>query len=579
MSLHIATRSRFLLGIFFTLTYSSHWISANPVAPLATEYGVVASDNAVASKVGATILEQGGNAVDAAIATALSLGVVSPTSSGIGGGGFAVTYDAKTKKVRVFDFREVAPANLSPKNFYRDGKLDPNLSRTGGLAVGVPGEIAGLALMRKELGSFAWKELVSPAASIAEKGFPVSGHFANAARLVSEALGMDLQMSRWLAPKGVPLKEGARVRRSHLGKALRSIAADGPDVFYEGWIANDLVKAANDNGGVFELSDFKNYRVVEKEPLSGNFGKYKIVTMPIPSSGGLVLLAMLGMLESGGWDLPAMKPGSAQALQLLAEVLKHAFSDRARFLGGDTSEQVAVRFLNPKRLARLAKKISLGRTKKSRNYGDKRLPAYAPPKNDGGTSHLCVVDAEGNAVALTTTVNGYFGAKLIGQKTGIVLNNEIDDFALSAGGKNMFGLVQSKENVVAPRKRPLSSMTPTLVFENDRVVACAGASGGPRIISATFQSLLNALVWGMDVTSAVKAPRIHHQWLPNTLWLEDGISADVAAELEKKGHEIKEPKGITAVQMVLVGEAGRQTAASDPRKGGKAVPASKTRKK
>ncbi len=569
MTYHFATCARLLLVGLFAVCVSSTQINAASHPPLATPHGVVASDNVDASRVGASILDAGGNAIDAAIATALALGVVSPTSSGIGGGGFAVVYDAKNKVVRIFDFREVAPAKLSTKSFVRNGKLDPSLSRFGGLAVGVPGEIAGLSKLRKEFGRLPWQQLVQPAADLARKGFAASYHFARAAAIVVGFLGPEKLLSKWLSPKGKIIERGDFVRRTRLAKALESIGEKGPEVFYRGWVAEDIVNTTQLYGGVLTMEDLDSYKVIERKPLRGDWGKYEVVTMPIPSSGGLVLLAMLGILDAGGWNLPEMKREDSGTIHLLAEVLKHAFSDRARYLGGETSSELSKRFLSKSRLKKLAQKISKRKTQKSESYGDTTLPDVAPPKNDNGTSHLCVVDSEGNAVALTTTVNGYFGSGVLSHQSGIVLNNEIDDFALTAGGKNMFGLVQSKANLVGPGKRPLSSMTPTLVFENGNVIACAGASGGPRIISGTFQALLNALVWGLDAEAAVSVPRIHHQWLPDKLLAEKEVSTEVRNKLRRKGHKVETLDSITAVQMIIVDEKGRKQASSDPRKGGR----------
>jgi len=500
--------------------------------------------------------------------------VVNPSSSGIGGGGFAVVYIAKEKKLYAVDFRETAPAALSPESFVVNGKLDVSLSRSGGLAVGIPGELAGLALMNRKYGVLPWPRVVRPARDLADAGFVVHWCFARADKLVAEHLPKAHPFSKWLTPGGRVIGEDRLVRRSALARTLAAVESKGPDGFYRGWVAEDIVNAVRKAAGVMTVEDLANYRVEEREPLTGTWGKYTIVTMPLPSSGGLAMLEMLGIIEATGVDLARAGAGSSLVLHILAESLKHAFADRARFLGdANASKESVVELLNPKRLAKLAKRISKRRVKRIDTYGDKKLGKAATVKNDKGTSHLCVVDAVGNAVALTTTVNGYFGAKLVAATSGIVLNNEMDDFSLRSGVPNMFGLVQSDHNLVGPGKRPLSSMTPTLVLDKNGVVACAGGSGGPRIISNTLQVLLNVFVFGMDAQEAVDAPRIHHQWKPDKLLFEKEMPRDVRSNLEKRGHTLEQSKYRTAVQLIVVHADGTREAASDPRKAGLSVAA------
>jgi gamma-glutamyltranspeptidase / glutathione hydrolase len=546
---------------------------ASPVAyaasspPLTTARGVVASDQALASEVGAAILARGGNAADAAAATALALGVVNPASSGIGGGGFAVVYVAKEKKTYVLDFRETAPAALSPDRFVRDGELDVMLSRRGGLAAGVPGEIAGLELLVRRFGNRPWRSVVAPAERLAREGFFASWFFAHAAGVVAPQLSPG-PLRDLLAPGGKVVERGQLVRRPALARTLARIGSQGRDGFYRGPVARDMIAAITAAGGVMTLEDLAGYRVVERDPLEGRWGSFRVVTMPLPSSGGIVLLEALGLLEASGFDLAAAGAGSSAALHMIAEVLAHGFADRARFLGEASPEEMVGSLLDPDRLRRLAATISPRRAAAHGRYGEAGLEAWGTGEGDGGTSHLCVIDRDGNAVALTTTVNGYYGARLVAPKSGVVLNNEIDDFALAAGVPNMFGLVQSEYNLVGPGKRPLSSMTPTLVLDGDRVVGCLGGSGGPRIISNVFQALLNVFAFGMDANAAVSAPRLHHQWTPDQVFIEPEIPADVRRGLERRGHNLQEGARISTVQLIVVRADGTREAASDPRKDG-----------
>ena len=533
--------------------------------PLTTRKGAVAADDAKASEVGAAILARGGSAADAAVATALALGVVNPTSSGIGGGGFAVVHDAASGKTTVYDFRETAPAALDPGDFVRDGKLDPTLSRRGGLAVGVPGEVAGLALLHDRHGRLSWRRVVTPAARLARDGFEAGWFLTERGRLALK----DLPEEPAYTPLRAflePIERGDTVVRDALADTLLAIAERGADAFYRGPVADGLVATVQGAGGVLTAEDLASYEVVEREPLWGTWRGMKLATMPLPSSGGFVLLEMLGIvdaLEARGIDLAALGVGSSAALHVIGEVLTHGFADRARLLGDtDDARAIAERLLDPASLAEIAARIELDKKGAHDRYGHVELARGT------GTSHLCVIDGDGNAIALTTTVNGYFGAKLISPE-GVVLNNEIDDFSLEAGVPNMYGLVQSDYNLVAPGKRPLSSMTPVLVFDDQgKVIGCAGGSGGPRIISNVFQVLLGIYELGLDARAAVGMPRVHHQWVPEVLWIDPDLPADVVRGLEARGHEVEPQTSPTAVQAIRRRPDGALEAASDPRKNG-----------
>jgi len=543
--------------------------------PLRTRAGVVAADHLPGARAGADVLAEGGNAADAAVATALALGVVNPASSGIGGGGFALVYVAAEDRVYAFDFREVAPAALRPESFVRDGAVDPQLARRGGLAVAVPGEVAGLERIVHRFGRRSFRRDLAPAIELADRGFPISGFTAGAIASIEDRLDPRSPLYEWLHPDGIRVVEGQRMQRPALARALARIAGNGSAGFYRGPVADDIVATVRGAGGVMTAADLAGYQVVEREPLWGSFHGLRIATMPLPSSGGIVLLETLGILEATGIDLAALGAGSSASLHLIGEALRHGFADRSRLLGGVGVGATAAELLEPARLARLARRIDPARTFPHDRYGE---PVAAPPApaggtpgpHLGGTSHLCVVDRDGNAVALTTTVNSYFGSKLVTPRFGIVLDNEVDDFTIAPGTANAFDLVQGVANLVAPGKRPLSSMTPTLVFRDHELVACLGSSGGPHIITAVVQVFLDLFVWHMDVSQAVAAPRIHDQWLPDQLYYDADIPADVVAGLSRRGHKVAvEPDSLpSAVQAVRVNDDGTLEAASDPRKGG-----------
>jgi gamma-glutamyltranspeptidase/glutathione hydrolase len=547
---------------------------------LSTAGGLVATDTPIASKIGADALAAGGNAIDAAAAAAFALGVANPTSSGIGGGGFAMVYVAAEEKLYAIDFRETAPRALTTASFERDGKLDPTLARRGGLAVGVPGEVAGLEYLVTLLGRRSFRSAVQPAQDLAARGFAAPYFLARGADAMAPSLSPSSPLGELLLPGGRPLTEGQRVRRPQLADTLAAIGRRGSAGFYRGPVAADIVDTVRAGGGVITAEDLAGYRVALHEPLIGKWRGLRIATMPLPSSGGVILLESLGILEAAlharDLDLATLGGGSAAYLHLIAEILKHSFADRSRFLGdADPARLSRGAFLDPARLVGIGRRFDPTRVLPHERYGDQAIgkPADGPARG-GGTSHLCVIDGDGNAVALTTTVNGYFGSGLRTPNTDVVLNNQIDDFSLRAGVPNMFGLVQSDYNLVGPGKRPLSSMSPTLVLDGDRVVGCLGGSGGPRIISNTLQVLLNHFALGLDAAESVNAPRLHHQWVPDKLIIEDDVGGDTLAALKRLGHTLDVRSwraSPTAVQAIFVNSEGIREAASDPRKRGQAA--------
>mgnify|MGYP000990258957 CR=1 FL=1 len=522
--------------------------------------GAVSSDHPLASRAGASILAQGGNAVDAAVATALAAGVVQPSASGLGGGGFALVVDPQGAP-QIFDFREVAPAGAS-RGMFAGGEDAPS-SRIGGLAVAVPSEGIGLHTLHSAGGRLPWAQVVRPALTLARRGFPVGAHLA-ASLVQAESAGPALVLALFRGVSGLPAA-GQRVSRPSLARALAAFQRQGEALFREGWVAQDMVQAVADSGGLLSAGDLRDYSVRQRPPLQGRYRGWEVTAMPPPSSGGAVLLQVLGVLES--WDLAAMERGSAEHWHLLAEAFKHAYADRARTMGDPDRVQVPLRALlgQPRRAAIVAA-ILPDRTLPSEAYG---MPV--DPGQDEGTQHISVLDAQGQAVALTTTVNTGFGSRVVAPRSGIVLNNQMDDFVARPGEPNAYGLLGSEANAVAPGARPLSSMSPTVLEHPDGRRIVIGASGGPTIISATLQAIVDLVDFGFSPQQALEAPRMHHQWMPDTLFVEPSVPEEVREGLRARGHSVKEARAFSAVQVVVGGEGRGFAGAADPRKGGASV--------
>jgi gamma-glutamyltranspeptidase/glutathione hydrolase len=526
-------------------------------APLSVprEHGIVAADTALASQAGAEVLRKGGNAVDAAVATALAVGVVSPGGSGLGGGGFLVYWSAKSRRAFVLDFRETAPRRASRDMFVVDGKAVADKSRHGGLAVAVPGEPAGLAELESRYGKLGLGAAAAPAIRLAQKGFPV---LARVAKSASEALPVSIaEGDAALAAQLKTYQTGQVAKNPALARTLERFAKEGAAPFYKGDIAAAIVAAAR--GGVLTAEDLADYRPVWREPLIGHFRGRTIWAVP-PPAGGATLIEMLQILDAR----PALKDaGSSEADHEIAEALKHAFADRARLMGDPAFFDVPwKKLIDPAYARELAARIGPGVSPPER-YGMVG-PAKPEPPRDHGTSHLCVADGEGDVVSLTTTINLGFGAKRMA--AGMILNDEMDDFVAQPGVPNYFGLVGAEANAVAPGKRPLSSMTPVVLTDDKGAVLCAGGSGGPLIVSETAQTIINVVDFGMNAEQAVSAPRIHAQWVPDVVFAERDVPADVRENLAKHGHKVEPPPMEGAAQLIILG-AGLQ-AASDPRKGG-----------
>ena len=520
--------------------------------------GIVVSDNPLATRAGTEILSRGGNAIDAAVATGFALAVLDQAASGLGGGGFMIIYDARDKRAHALDFRETAPEAAHADLYVRNGKPVPSLSLTGALAVAVPGEVAGLLAAMKRFGSLPLAALIAPAIRLAAEGFPLDAALRYAIERQASNMKKFPELGRVFLLKDEVPPAGEIIRQPDLGQTLKAIASDGADVFYQGWIAQAIVDTVKRDGGVLTLEDLKSYRPIWREPLVGSYRKRTVITMPPPSSGGVALIEMLNMLE--GHQLAKLAPNSATYLHLIAESMKHAFADRAQYLGDPDFVKAPIPTLMSKDYASwIRSRISPVKTYPPKYYGLGNFKA-----EQGGTTHFSVLDRFGNAVACTLSVNTRFGSKILVPKTGIVLNNEIDDFAIHPSG-NVYGLVGNDANSLQPKKRPLSSMTPTIILQGDRPEMIVGGAGGPRIITAALQTILNVLDFHMPIKEAVEAPRIHHQWIPDELNVEDKLPPETKRSLERRGHTVRERTSLGVVQAIL-SKGTKTTGAADSRK-------------
>ncbi|MFQ5807198.1 MAG: gamma-glutamyltransferase [Phycisphaerae bacterium] len=541
-----------------------------------SKLGMVASDSPEASQIGADVLRAGGNAFDAAVATSFALAVARPQSTGLGGGGFMVAYVAREKRFVVLDFRETAPAGATAEYYaelHTNRGDGPSPSIYGGNAVATPGQLAGLAEINKRFGTQPLAELIQPALRLAETGFVIDESFLNARKQVLEAAEKwpplettGAGLYELLSPHGATPKIGGKFKRPQLAKALKLIAERGPDAFYNGPMGQAITNAVKAAGGTLTLDGLRNYRVIEREPLRSRYfdfkHEYEIVSMPPPSSGGACLSEILNILQATR-DRSDLHPTHDRP-HVLVEVMKHAFADRARWLGDPGFSTIPLERLISKPYAvELAGRIAPGKTLEPASYGSRR----APP-DDSGTSHFCVADRDGNIVAITETINGLFGSLLVAQPFGIILNNEMDDFLTVRGQANLYRLVQSEANLVGPGKRPLSSMSPTIVLKDGKPFLVLGASGGPRIITSVLQVALQ-LMQGKPLEQAMTALRLHHQWQPDEIFFDREPPGDLAATLQARGHKISGERKTGTVQAIQFLEDGTMIGASDQKKGGR----------
>lgn len=537
--------------------------------PVVAGHGMVASQEALATLAGVDVLKAGGNAVDAAVAVAFALAVTLPRAGNIGGGGFMLVHQAATGDTAAIDYREEAP-EAATEDMFLDaaGEADPLKSRFSGLGVGVPGTVRGMALAHARYGSGAlsWADLVAPAIRLARDGFPVSDDLASslASTWTRAHLGRDAEAARvFYEPTDGPPAAGTVMTRPDLAATLETIARDGPDAFYEGPIAEAIVAKVNAAGGRMTARDFADYEAKVRKPVTGLYNGYEIASMPPPSSGGIHLIQILEILEG----LPIAESGlnSAKTIHLMSEAMSYAYADRSKFLGDPDFVDVPQSWLtSPDYAAQVRDRIDPAHATPATRI----RPGTPPAGESNETTHFSIVDADGNAVSNTYTLNFSYGVGLVADGTGILLNNELDDFSAKKGVPNAYGLIGGAANAVEPNKRPLSSMTPTIVFRNGKVVLVTGSPGGSRIITTVLQVILNTVTHGLDIASATAAPRIHDQWLPDEIRIEQGISPDTVRILEEMGHKVAVKDAMGSTQSIQVGADGTLYGASDPRRAG-----------
>jgi gamma-glutamyltranspeptidase/glutathione hydrolase len=541
----------------------------------------VASDSPYASQAGLEILQAGGNAIDAAAAVSFALGVTRPYSTGLGGGGFLIARFADGRTV-VLDYRETAPAASTPDMFVKRRQEDsggPEPSRYGGLAVGVPGTLSGWQYALPKWGTKSLAEVIEPARRLAAMGYRVDEHFVKTTGSIRKKyrrypplghLGAFVY-HKYLAG-GKKWRVGEVVRHPELAKLLKTLQEHGADAFYRGPVAEDLVRAVREHGGIITKEDLAGYRPSSREPLLGTYRGYELLVMPPPSSGGTTILEALNILSH--FELATVRTEDpAAAIHLQLEAYKHAFADRARWLGDTDFVDVPVaRLVSPEYGASLAERIIPLRTEPNLSrYGSQPEGERYPHAQleDAGTSHFCVIDRWGNVVVATETINTEFGSLVAVPEWGLILNNEMDDFAALPGEANAFGLIQSARNAPEPGKRPLSSMSPTIVLKDGKPMLLLGASGGPRIITSVLDVMINVLDYGMDLPEAVEALRPHHQWQPDNVYFDAEIPAVLREALETRGHTVAQKYRTGIVQAIYCSPDGSLIAVSDPRKGGR----------
>jgi gamma-glutamyltranspeptidase/glutathione hydrolase len=554
---------------FALMTAGSVALAPAPVvgesAP-AMHRGMVVAQEARAARVGLEILQRGGNAVDAAVATGFALAVTYPRAGNIGGGGYMVVHlggqdSTKRKLDTTIDYRETAPAAMTRDSFLdENGEADPQKSRDSALAIGVPGTVAGLALAHSKYGSgkFTLAQLIAPAIQLARHGMPLADDIADSLPRAQPRL------ARWpasakifLHADGSALGPSDTLVQRDLADTLSAIARQGPRAFYEGAVAEKIAAAVQDAGGLMTRDDLKNYHPVEREPVRGSYRGHEIISMPPSSSGGVILIEILNILEG----YPDLAADDARRVHLMVEAMKLAYADRATFLGDPASVEAPIaRLLSKSYGAELRTRIDPDHARPSAEI----RPALPAPREGDNTTHFSVIDRFGNAVSNTTTLNFSYGLGMVAEGTGILLNNELDDFAAKPGAPNAFGLLGGEANAPGPNKRPLSSMTPTIVLKDGKPFMVTGSPGGSRIITAVLQVILNVIDRKLPITDAVTEPRLHHQWMPDQVLVERGFSRDLIRALQARGHNVSENLPPTSANSILVTPDGI-VGAADPR--------------
>jgi len=531
--------------------------------PIFGAAGMVASQNALASEVGAQVLADGGNAVDAAVAVGFTLAVTLPRAGNLGGGGFMLVHDAESGETVAIDYRELAPRRATHDMFLdADGNVDEDKARLSHLSAGVPGTVAGLWRAHQDYGRLPWERLIDPAIRFARDGTVVTYDLAGLLSLRKERLcRFEAACQYFFKPDGEPYKPGDRWIQADLADTLQAIAEHGPDVFYKGEIAKKIVAEMARGGGLIDAESLAAYEPSLREPARGTYRGYEVVTMPPPSSGGVHIVQMLNILEH--FPLKEFGSGSADAVHVLAEAARLAYADRSKHLGDPDYYSVPQAWLMSEEYAKeLAASIDMKRARPSTEVAPGVPPAYESPD----TTHYSVIDRDGNVVSNTTTLNFSFGSSIAVSGAGFLLNNEMDDFVAKPGVPNAYGLLGDEANAIESGKRPLSSMTPTIVFDEGKAWFATGSPGGGRIITTVLQMVVNVIDHGMNIAEAEAAPRMHHQWLPDLLQLESGFSPDTIRILEARGHELAATQYSMGSLQTVAYKDGVFRGSSDPRR-------------
>jgi gamma-glutamyltranspeptidase / glutathione hydrolase len=573
LTIRIATTALLLLALtlspnFFFGTFHSTALAASR-EPVRARHGIVASTNEVASKVGVNVMKRGGNAVDAAIAVAFALAVTHPAAGNLGGGGFMMIR-LKNGRTTAIDYREMAPA-AAHRNIYLDKNGNVIQGEGGSIegyrAAGVPGTVRGMELALKQYGShrLSWAQLIEPARALAANGFSVTHSLARGLRGNKEYLSKYAETKRIYLNNGKFYNEGDLFRQPDLAATFLRLQQRGPNEFYEGQTARMIVDDLKRHDGLITMEDMRGYVAKERETLRGTYRGYEVISMPPPSSGGAVLIEMLNILE--GYDLKKMDSASSDRYHLMTEAMRRAFADRAEYMGDTDFVKVPIAgLIDKKYAAKLRGTIDEQRASTSEQVKAGKPAGYESDE----TTHFTVVDAEGNAVANTYTLNNSYGSAVVAKGTGIIMNDEMDDFAAKPGTPNLYGLIQGERNAVAPRKRPLSAMTPTFVLRKDGSLwFTAGSPGGPTIINTVLNVIVNVVDFDMNIQQAIDAPRIHHQWLPDELVYEPyGLSGDTQRALAGRGHKlIDKPRYLGDCEGIMIEEkTGMRLGATDPRR-------------
>ncbi|MDO6618879.1 gamma-glutamyltransferase [Shewanella sp. 6_MG-2023] len=532
--------------------------------PIWAKHGMVASQESLATRIGVDILKQGGNAVDAAVAVGFALAVTLPRAGNIGGGGFMLVHLEKEDKTIAIDYRETAPAKAHKDIFLNEqGDVVKKLSREHGLAVGVPGTVMGFELALNKYGTMSMSEVVKPAIELAQKGILINSD------LVDSLDGLKRRISQWPSSAKIFYKSNGdsfavndTLVQKDLAHSLSLIAKHGSKGFYQGETAEKIVAAIQAAGGIMSMNDLKNYQVIERTPVTGEYRGYKVVSMPPPSSGGIHIIEMLNVLEH--YPIEELGHNTAQTLHLMTETMKHAYADRSEYLGDPDFHNVPTDKLTSQKYAdSIAKQIAYNKATPSAEIKPGDLSVY----ESNQTTHYSVVDKWGNAVSNTYTLNFSYGSGLVAAGTGILLNNEMDDFSAKPGIPNAYGLIGGEANAIDAHKRPLSSMSPTIVMKDGKPFLVTGSPGGSRIITTTLQVIMNVIDHKLNIAEATAAARIHHQWLPDYIGVETSLNNDTVTLLEAKGHQVKTSSAMGSTQSIVITDKGL-FGASDPRRAG-----------